>query len=155
MNVWCSECESSPQAEVHPFFKDSYGRFIVLYSYHAQDENDLSVERGQCVTLLNKVRSTKSSQSMSVAQIKADKGLFSEFRVINVKTAILCNTSCPCFPVSTCRAEQLSLHYFTINRLQKPSGGRVQCNALIAMMYLPIFRAQTLISADSFQYVES
>ena len=30
-------------------------RFIVLYSYHAQDENDLSVERGQCVTVLNKV----------------------------------------------------------------------------------------------------
>jgi len=51
--LWCSECESS-HAEVHPFFKDSYGRFIVLYSYHAQDENDLSVERGQCVTLLNK-----------------------------------------------------------------------------------------------------
>jgi hypothetical protein len=43
-----------PAAEIHPFFKDSYGRFIVLYSYHAQDENDLSVERGQCVTVLNK-----------------------------------------------------------------------------------------------------
>jgi hypothetical protein len=27
----------------------------VLYSYHAQDENDLTVERGQCVTVLNKV----------------------------------------------------------------------------------------------------
>jgi len=44
-----------PTAEIHPFFKDSYGRYIVLYSYHAQDENDLSVERGQCVTVLNKV----------------------------------------------------------------------------------------------------
>lgn len=43
-----------PTAEIHPFFKDSYGRYIVLYSYHAQDENDLSVERGQCVTVLNK-----------------------------------------------------------------------------------------------------
>ena len=31
-------------------------RFVVLYSYHAQDENDLSVERSQCVTVLNKVR---------------------------------------------------------------------------------------------------
>ena len=71
MNVlWCSECESS-HAEVHPFFKDSYGRFIVLYSYHAQDENDLSVERGQCVTLLNKVRSTKSSQSVSAGSNKS------------------------------------------------------------------------------------
>ena len=26
---------------------------MVLYSYNAQDENDLSVERGQCVTVLN------------------------------------------------------------------------------------------------------
>lgn len=51
-----SESSSSghPAAEIHPFFKDSYGRFIVLYSYHAQDENDLSVDRGQCVTVLNK-----------------------------------------------------------------------------------------------------
>ena len=47
--------ESSSQPEVHPFFKDSFGKFIVLYSYLAQDENDLSVERGQLVTLLNKV----------------------------------------------------------------------------------------------------
>merc|ERR1719369_2539860 len=46
--------ESSSQPEIHPFFKDSYGRFIVLYSYHVQDENDLSVDRGQCVTVLNK-----------------------------------------------------------------------------------------------------
>jgi len=47
--------ESSSQSpEIHPFFKDSFGKFIVLYSYHAQDENDLSVERGQLVTLLNK-----------------------------------------------------------------------------------------------------
>jgi hypothetical protein len=26
---------------------------VVLYSYSAQDENDLSVDRGQCVTVLN------------------------------------------------------------------------------------------------------
>ena len=37
----------------HNFFKDPSGRFVVLYSYNAQDENDLSVERGQCVTVLN------------------------------------------------------------------------------------------------------
>ena len=36
-------------------------RFIVLYSYHAQDENDLSVERGQCVTVLNKVNMLKNT----------------------------------------------------------------------------------------------
>jgi len=46
--------ESSSQPDVHPFFKDAHGRFIVLYTYQAQDENDLSVERGQCVTVLNK-----------------------------------------------------------------------------------------------------
>ena len=34
-------------------FQDPSGRFVVLYSYNAQDENDLSVERGQCVTVLN------------------------------------------------------------------------------------------------------
>jgi hypothetical protein len=39
-------------------FQDPFGRFIVLYSYHAQDENDLTVERGQCVTVLNKVHNT-------------------------------------------------------------------------------------------------
>ena len=40
-------------------FKDAYGGYIVLYSYSAQDENDLSVERGQCVTVLNKVKYIK------------------------------------------------------------------------------------------------
>ena len=33
--------------------QDPSGRYVVLYSYNAQDENDLSVERGQCVTVLN------------------------------------------------------------------------------------------------------
>ena len=42
-------------------FKDAYGGYIVLYSYSAQDENDLSVERGQCVTVLNKVKYIKMS----------------------------------------------------------------------------------------------
>jgi len=41
-------------SEVQPFFKDSFGKFIVLYSFHAQDENDLTVDRGQIVTVLNK-----------------------------------------------------------------------------------------------------
>lgn len=44
---------SSSQPDVHPFFKEQAGRYVVLYSYQAQDENDLSVERGQCVTVLN------------------------------------------------------------------------------------------------------
>ena len=34
-------------------FQQPSGRFIVLYTYTALDENDLNVERGQCVTVLN------------------------------------------------------------------------------------------------------
>jgi hypothetical protein len=45
--------ETSSQPDIHPFFKDPSGRYVVLYSYSGQDENDLSVERGQCVTVLN------------------------------------------------------------------------------------------------------
>ena len=33
--------------------QEATGRYIVLYNYTAQDENDLTVERGQCVTVLN------------------------------------------------------------------------------------------------------
>ena len=33
----------------------------MLYSYHGQDENDLSVERGQLVTVLNKVNTADVS----------------------------------------------------------------------------------------------
>ena len=58
--------ESSSQPEVHPFFKDSFGKFIVLYSYLAQDENDLSVERGQLVTLLNKVNTSQPPRQMLI-----------------------------------------------------------------------------------------
>eukprot|EP00095_Tigriopus_kingsejongensis_P000979 maker-scaffold39_size501901-snap-gene-1.16 protein:Tk00979 transcript:maker-scaffold39_size501901-snap-gene-1.16-mRNA-1 annotation:"PREDICTED: uncharacterized protein LOC100875476" len=45
--------ETSSQPDIHPFYKEPAGRFIVLYTYQAQDENDLSVDRGQCVTVLN------------------------------------------------------------------------------------------------------
>ncbi|TRY77238.1 hypothetical protein TCAL_05312 [Tigriopus californicus] len=45
--------ESSSQPDIHPFYKEPSGRYIVLYTYQAQDENDLNVERGQCVTVLN------------------------------------------------------------------------------------------------------
>ena len=34
-------------------FQEATGRYVVLYNYTAQDENDLTVERGQCVTVLN------------------------------------------------------------------------------------------------------
>ena len=33
--------------------QEATGRYVVLYNYTAQDENDLTVERGQCVTVLN------------------------------------------------------------------------------------------------------
>ncbi|XP_018899996.1 SH3 domain-containing protein Dlish [Bemisia tabaci] len=45
---------SSSQPDVHPFFKDPSGRFIVLYTFIARDENDVSVERGEFVTVLNR-----------------------------------------------------------------------------------------------------
>ncbi|XP_024875551.1 SH3 domain-containing protein Dlish isoform X1 [Temnothorax curvispinosus] len=57
----------SSQPDVHPFFKThqreillcipqdpSAGRYIVLYTFVARDENDLSVERGEFVTVLNR-----------------------------------------------------------------------------------------------------
>ncbi|XP_076036087.1 SH3 domain-containing protein Dlish-like [Oratosquilla oratoria] len=40
--------------DIHPFFKDPAGRFIVLYTFIARDENDVSVERGEFVTVLNR-----------------------------------------------------------------------------------------------------
>jgi len=66
---------SSSQPDVHPFFKVSHnlpnffktlanadifcfqdpaGRYIVLYTFIARDENDVSVERGEFVTVLNR-----------------------------------------------------------------------------------------------------
>lgn len=40
--------------DVHPFFKDPAGRYVVLYTFVARDENDVSVERGELVTVLNR-----------------------------------------------------------------------------------------------------
>lgn len=40
--------------DVHPFFKDPAGRFVVLYTFVARDENDVTVERGEVVTVLNR-----------------------------------------------------------------------------------------------------
>ncbi|CAL4112739.1 unnamed protein product, partial [Meganyctiphanes norvegica] len=40
--------------DIHPFFKDPAGRYIVLYTFSARDENDVSVERGEFVTVLNR-----------------------------------------------------------------------------------------------------
>lgn len=37
-----------------PFYKDACGRYLVLYTFIARDENDLSVERGELVTAMNK-----------------------------------------------------------------------------------------------------
>lgn len=38
------------EPEILPFAKDPSGRFIVLYTFIARDENDVSVERGEFVT---------------------------------------------------------------------------------------------------------
>ena len=42
------------EPECTPFHKEPNGRYIVLYTFIARDENDLSVERGEFVTLLNR-----------------------------------------------------------------------------------------------------
>ena len=38
------------ETEITPFRKDPMGSFIVLYTFIARDENDVSVERGEFVT---------------------------------------------------------------------------------------------------------
>lgn len=45
---------STPTIEVSPFNKDPSGHYIVLFTFIARDENDVSVERGESVTVLNK-----------------------------------------------------------------------------------------------------
>jgi len=47
-----SPVESIP--EMHPFYKDPSGRFIVLYTFIARDENDVTVQRGEMITVLNR-----------------------------------------------------------------------------------------------------
>lgn len=44
----------SSEPDFLPFQKDPSGRFIVLYTFIARDENDVSVERGEFVTVLNR-----------------------------------------------------------------------------------------------------
>lgn len=45
---------SATASDIHPFFKDPSGRYVVLYTFIARDENDVSVERGEFITVLNK-----------------------------------------------------------------------------------------------------
>ncbi|KAJ8921021.1 hypothetical protein NQ315_015817 [Exocentrus adspersus] len=42
------------EPDMIPFCKDPSGRYIVLYTFIARDENDVSVERGEFVTVLNR-----------------------------------------------------------------------------------------------------
>ncbi|XP_022905966.1 SH3 domain-containing protein Dlish [Onthophagus taurus] len=42
------------EPDMSPFSKDPSGRYIVLYTFIARDENDVSVERGEFVTVLNR-----------------------------------------------------------------------------------------------------
>ncbi|KAG5678701.1 hypothetical protein PVAND_008349 [Polypedilum vanderplanki] len=46
--------QASLNSEPDFFSKDPSGRYIVLYTFIARDENDVSVERGEFVTVLNK-----------------------------------------------------------------------------------------------------
>lgn len=49
-----SQNSLSSEPDFLPFQKDPSGRFIVLYTFIARDENDVSVERGEFVTVLNR-----------------------------------------------------------------------------------------------------
>ncbi|XP_054739825.1 SH3 domain-containing protein Dlish [Anastrepha obliqua] len=49
-----SEVNLILEPECTPFHKEPSGRYIVLYTFIARDENDLSVERGEFVTVLNR-----------------------------------------------------------------------------------------------------
>lgn len=41
-------------ANIHPFYKDPVGKYVVLFSFESREENDISVDRGEFVTVLNK-----------------------------------------------------------------------------------------------------
>lgn len=45
-----SQASLSSEPDFLPFSKDPSGRYIVLYTFIARDENDVSVERGEFVT---------------------------------------------------------------------------------------------------------
>lgn len=49
-----SQASLSSDQDFLPFAKDPSGRYIVLYTFIARDENDVSVERGEFVTVLNR-----------------------------------------------------------------------------------------------------
>ncbi|KAG6448819.1 SH3 domain-containing protein Dlish [Manduca sexta] len=46
--------ELGSEGETCPFSKDPSGRYVVLYTFTARDENDVDVERGEFVTVLNR-----------------------------------------------------------------------------------------------------
>lgn len=49
-NLKHSQASLNSEPDYLPFSKDPSGRFIVLYTFIARDENDVSVERGEFVT---------------------------------------------------------------------------------------------------------
>ncbi|XP_041972229.1 SH3 domain-containing protein Dlish [Aricia agestis] len=46
--------EMGSEGDSCPFSKDPSGRYVVLYTFTARDENDVDVERGEFVTVLNR-----------------------------------------------------------------------------------------------------
>ncbi|PZC80621.1 hypothetical protein B5X24_HaOG214188 [Helicoverpa armigera] len=48
------QSELGSEGEALPFSKDESGRYVVLYTFSARDENDVDVERGEFVTVLNR-----------------------------------------------------------------------------------------------------
>lgn len=44
------QSELGSEGDACPFSKDPSGRYVVLYTFQARDENDVDVERGEFVT---------------------------------------------------------------------------------------------------------
>lgn len=60
-----SQASLSSDQDYIPFAKDICGRYIVLYTFIARDENDVSVERGEFVTGKLLKRNEKSRKKLA------------------------------------------------------------------------------------------
>lgn len=59
-----SSASLNSEPDYLPFCKDPSGRYIVLYTFIARDENDVSVERGEFVTGKKKATNSKLSEKV-------------------------------------------------------------------------------------------
>lgn len=74
-NLKHSQASLNSEPDYLPFAKDPSGRYIVLYTFIARDENDVSVERGEFVTGNLQLISTDQHSSIIVFQFSIKKTL--------------------------------------------------------------------------------